>query len=134
MKILLITLLIVLSAAQRNSEDETWRLFQDHREALEDNDPGLIDKGKEPPRHQDPDHELDKIKTTDNKNWLDHDIIAALVGGGISIISVVLFILRLIQKIREIRRAGEGMGDLFLDLLIALLSFVHRRRNAPIDV
>ena len=132
MKILLIALLIVFSAAQRNSEDETWRLFQDHREALEDNDPGLIDKGKEP-RHQDPDHELDKIKTTDKKNWLDHDIIAALVGGGISIISVVLFILRLIQKIREIRRAGEGMGDLLLDLIIALLSFVRRRQNAPID-
>jgi len=132
MKFLLI-ILVALSAAQRNSEEETWRLFQDHREALEDNDPGLIDKGKDQARHQDPDHELDKIKTIDNKDWLNDSVIAALVGGGISFLSVLLFILRLIQKIREIRRAGEGMGDLLLDLLIALLSFVRRRQNAPID-
>ena len=123
-----------MAFAQRGQED-FWRRVQHHREDLDKKDPGLLSP------LQDGDKTAEKGPDTNTENEHGHgheqgdssSQLAGQLGGGIAgLLGFLGFLARLYQRFRQIRRAGEGYGEFFLDLVIALLSFFHRGRAPAI--
>ena len=127
--IIALSLSLSIAFAQR-SRDQAFKDLQDYPEESEREDPGILVHRMD----QRPGNEMDKDKDTD----LDHgrpsdtaSLAGSLAGGLSALFGLCAFLGRLYQRLRQIRQAGQGMGRLYYDLLVALLTIFHRRRNIP---
>ena len=129
--IIALSLSLSIAFAQR-SRDQAFKDLQDYPEESEREDPGILVHRMD----QRPGNEMDKDKDTDldNDNGRPSDtasLAGSLAGGLSALFGLCAFLGRLYQRWRQIRDAGEGMGRLYYDLLVALLTIFHRRRNIP---
>ena len=131
--IIALSLSLSIAFAQR-SRDQAFKDLQDYPEDSEREDPGILVHRMD----QRPGNEKDKDKDTDLDNGRPSDVASfagSLAGGLSALFGLCAFLGRLYQRLRQIRQAGQGMGRLYYDLLVALLTIFHRRRNIPaIDV
>ena len=108
--------------------------MENDRKEMERRDPGLFNPLPTEEKALEPKTETKTDTDTEVKkdNGFDQtEIIGGSIGGGFSILSLICFFLRIYQRFRQIRQAGEGMGDLFLDLAQALLTCFRQRRPPP---
>ena len=127
--IIAISLSLSIAFAQR-SRDQAFKDLQDYPEESEREDPGILVHRMD----QRPGNKMDKDKDTDLDNGRPSDVASfagSLAGGLSALFGLCAFLGRLYQRWRQIRDAGEGMGRLYYDLLVALLTIFHRRRNIP---
>ena len=128
--IIAISLSLSIAFGQR-SRDQAFKDLQDYPEDSEREDPGILvhrmdnKAGKEKEQKTDTD--------LDNDGGLsDRASLAGSLAGGLSaLFGVCAFLGRLYQRLQQIRAAGEGMGRLYYDLIIALLTIFRRRRDIP---
>ena len=127
--IIAISLSLSIAFAQR-SRDQAFKDLQDYPEESEREDPGILvhcmdnKAGKEKDMKTDTD--LDDGRPSDVAS-----LAGSLAGGLSALFGLCAFLGRLFQRLRQIRQAGQGMGRLYYDLLVALLTIFHRRRNIP---
>ena len=127
--IIALSLSLSIAFAQR-SRDQAFKDLQDYPEESEGEDPGILVHRMD----QRPRNEMDKDKDTDLDNGRPSDtasLAGSLAGGLSALFGLCAFLGRLFQRLRQIRQAGQGMGRLYYDLLVALLTIFHRRRNIP---
>ena len=127
--IIALSLSLSIAFAQR-SRDQAFKDLQDYPEESEREDPGILVHRMD----QRPGNKMDKDKDTDLDNGRPSDtasLAGSLAGGLSALFGLCAFLGRLYQRWRQIRDAGEGMGRLYYDLLVALLTIFHRRRNIP---
>ena len=127
--IIAFSLSLSIAFAQR-SRDQAFKDLQDYPEDSEKEDPGILVHRMDHKAGNDKDK--DKDTDLDNGRPSDTASLAGSLAGGLSaLFGLCAFLGRLYQRWRQIRDAGEGMGRLYYDLLVALLTIFHRRRNIP---
>ena len=128
-----IACLPLLCFGQWGSEEKTKQMMENDRKEMERRDPGLFNPLPTEKKALEPETETKTDTDTEVKkdNGFDQDEIGGTIGGSISIIGVLCFILRVYLRFRQIRQAGEGMGDVCLDLAQALITCFRRRPPPP---
>ena len=138
---LFLSLSFAVAVAQRGQQD-FWDQVLHHGEDLDRQDPGLLspikDEGKTEEKKKDPALKTEKDYGHGHGHDDEHgdadSSVASIIGGGIAgFLGFLAFLARLYQRFRQIRRAGEGYGELFLDIFVALMSFFHRDRAPAIE-
>ena len=129
--IIAFSLSLSIAFAQR-SRDQAFKDLQDYPEDSEKEDPGILVHRMDHKAGNDKDKDKDKDLDNDNGRPSDVASLAGSLAGGLSaLFGLCAFLGRLFQRLRQIRQAGQGMGRLYYDLLVALLTIFHRRRNIP---
>ena len=127
--IIAISLSLSIAFGQR-SRDQAFKDLQDYPEDSEREDPGILvhrmDNKAGKDKEQKTDTDLDNGRPSDVASFA-----GSLAGGLSALFGLCAFLGRLYQRLQQIRQAGQGMGRLYYDLLVALLTIFHRRRNIP---
>ena len=133
--IIALSLSLSIAFAQR-SRDQAFKDLQDYPEESEREDPGILVHRMDNKAGKEKDKKTDTDLDHNNGRPSDTASLAGSLAGGLSaLFGLCAFLGRLYQRWRQIRQAGDGMGRLYYDLLVALLTIFHRRRNIPaIDV
>ena len=129
--IIALSLSLSIAFAQR-SRDQAFKDLQDYPEESEREDPGILVHRMDKKAENEKDKKTDTDLMNDNGRPSDVASLAGSLAGGLSaLFGLCAFLGRLFQRLRQIRQAGQGMGRLYYDLLVALLTIFHRRRNIP---
>ena len=122
-----------LCFGQWGSEEKTKQMMENDRKEMERRDPGLFNplptEGK--PKALDPKTETDTDTDGKRDNGFDQEEIGGAIGGSFTFLGLLCFFLRVYLRYRQIRQAGEGMGDVCLDLAQAIFSCFRRRPPPP---